>query len=92
MNNMHTQTHSTTKKNICYRKREGEYAHARVSVLCTLFLSEQRATSERREKKKRNKKKKGEAAAIVTRASTQASERCRYILYWTRKSSNKAKD
>jgi hypothetical protein len=52
MNNIRAHTHITSKKNICYREREGEHAHTHAR-LCALhsFLSEQRATSERREKK-----------------------------------------
>jgi hypothetical protein len=87
MNNIRTHTHRTSKKNICYRKREGEHAHARELVRSALFSP----SNGRRAKEEKRKKKKGEAA-IVTGASNQASERCRYILYWTRKSSNKAKD
>lgn len=84
MNNIRTHTHRTSKKNICYREREGEHAHihARGFVRSALFLSEQRATSERREEKEGDeeegeKKRKKREAAIVTRASNQASERCR---------------
>jgi hypothetical protein len=55
MNNIRTHTHRTSKKNICYRKREGEHAHAREFALCTLF-SEQRATSERREEEKKERR------------------------------------
>jgi hypothetical protein len=62
MNNIRTHTHRTSKKNICYREREGEHArtHTRALVRSALFLSEQRATSERREEKKRKKKKRNE--------------------------------
>jgi hypothetical protein len=79
MNNIRTHTHRTSKKNICYREGEGEHAHARALVRSALSPS-----NGRRAKEEKKKKRKG--------ASNQASERCRYILYWTRKSSNKAKD
>jgi hypothetical protein len=91
MNNIRTHTHRTSKKNICYREREGEHAHALALVRSALFLSEQRASSERREEKKRKKK---ETRSSNSNEGKQPSKRtlCRYILYWTRKSSNKAKD
>jgi hypothetical protein len=87
MNNIRTHTHRTSKKNICYREGEGEHAHARALVRSALSPSNGRRAKE--EKKKKRKKKN---SSNSNGASNQASERCRYILYWTRKSSNKAKD
>ena len=54
--------------------------HTRASLCAPHFFSPSKG---RRAKEK--KRRKGEAAIVVTGASNQASERCRYILYWTRK-------
>jgi hypothetical protein len=53
MNNIRTHTHRTSKKNICYREREGEHAHihARAFVRSALFFL--RATGDERKRKKK---------------------------------------
>jgi hypothetical protein len=51
----HAHKHRPSKKNICYREGEHAHIHARAFVRSALFLSEQRATSERREERKKKK-------------------------------------
>ena len=93
----HTNAENIEEKHLLSRARGRActHTHAHLCALYSFSPSNGRRAKEEKKKKKneeKRRKKKNREAAIVTRAGNQASERCRYILYWTRKSSNKAKD